>query len=1074
MGLDLSRIRFDARKDFLGVLMQQGRVQLDSDWNDWVAELARRIQAGSLDTVGPAVVPRETPDGFLIEAAGGTLTIGAGRMYVDGLLAENHGAPPADEWNRRLAELTSTKPVDYPAQRYLPNAQALPESAGPHLVYLDVWQREVGHLQDESLVESAVGVDSTGRLQTVWQVKVLADVGDVTCATDDADIPNWPEIIQPSGARLSTSTGGLPEPPNPCQVPPGAGYLGLENQLYRIEIHTPGPAGTATFKWSRDNATVATRVTHINAAGDRLTVEIVGRDDVLRFNEGDWIEVTDDWRELHNLPGELRRIKLDGGVDDATRTIELESPLTVALFPVDPQNATDPRRHTLIRRWDQGGQVREEDGTAYVNLDAAGSTGEIPVPPAGTLVFVENGILVDFDLDAAGGEFKSGDYWVVAARAVDASIDELDRAAPLGIHHHYARLAVVTFPDDETDCRTLWPPLAEGEGCDCTVCVSPEGHNSGAATIQQAIDAVKNVGGTVCLGAGTYHIDRPIQIDGARSLRIRGQGWATVLQAGVAGTVIDISGCRGIALENLSVIGGGAPRDGRAVMVSAANVVDFRMEHCNVIGVAARGAAAVALGLSGVLLGAAVTDCALVGEEGIASGAAREKYLLTAHLRVADNVLFCRGRGLVFEGVSLHLGDFRLSDNMIIGCADTAIVATGGAIPGSFVTVAENVIHARGNGIRASTDDLTIRDNQITGQLGERTGGDGIVLTRGLDPVAIDRLQVTGNRLLNIGGRGIVIEHRIKTGLIKQNMVDGTGGAGLIVEQGGSLGYVSIENNQFANVAADESPDQAFAALAGLQIVAAERVDLVGNSVEGAGRQAVASPFVAGIAAGAVGEFRAAGNRLHAIGPDSSAGMVAGVYVAPPAPQVALDENTVRRGLTDRGQQPIAGWAALMVFPVSGANEIRAGTARFDPAGLGIGSFKFVHTIDSTFLLSTTHILAVARRPSELSVRGNQLTARNTRVPLVVVGGDVRTCLFSENHCRVAGERAVEPIHGSLDAFVNNVANNRLIADTDGDSLHLFNDGKRAVVLGNISTGQILVDGGPVLPPFDQLNIRMP
>src|SRR5262245_16220863 len=160
MGLDLSRIRFDARKDFLGVLMQQGRVQLDSDWNDWVAELARRIQAGSLDTVGPAVVPRETSDGFLIEAAGGALTIGAGRMYVDGLLVENHGAPPADEWNRRLTELTSTNPVDYTAQPYLPNPPALPESAGPHLVYLDVWQREIGYLQDERLVESAVGVDS--------------------------------------------------------------------------------------------------------------------------------------------------------------------------------------------------------------------------------------------------------------------------------------------------------------------------------------------------------------------------------------------------------------------------------------------------------------------------------------------------------------------------------------------------------------------------------------------------------------------------------------------------------------------------------------------------------------------------------------------------------------------------------------------------------------------------------------------------------------------------------------------------------------------------------------------------
>ncbi|UYG09330.1 hypothetical protein [Halomonas sp. M4R1S46] len=42
------------------------------------------------------------------------------------------------------------------------------------------------------LIEPAVGVDTTGRLQTVWQVKGLPDVGDIGCATDAADIPGWP------------------------------------------------------------------------------------------------------------------------------------------------------------------------------------------------------------------------------------------------------------------------------------------------------------------------------------------------------------------------------------------------------------------------------------------------------------------------------------------------------------------------------------------------------------------------------------------------------------------------------------------------------------------------------------------------------------------------------------------------------------------------------------------------------------------------------------------------------------------------------------------------------------------
>ena len=64
MSFDSSRFTFDPRNDFTGVVMQQGRVQLDSDWNEWLAELGRRIQAGTLDTIGRAVFPATTKPAF--------------------------------------------------------------------------------------------------------------------------------------------------------------------------------------------------------------------------------------------------------------------------------------------------------------------------------------------------------------------------------------------------------------------------------------------------------------------------------------------------------------------------------------------------------------------------------------------------------------------------------------------------------------------------------------------------------------------------------------------------------------------------------------------------------------------------------------------------------------------------------------------------------------------------------------------------------------------------------------------------------------------------------------------------
>src|SRR3970282_1151194 len=113
MSGDYSRWSFDPQRHFGPLFMQQGRVHTDADWNEWVTTILRRVQAASLDTLGRAVVPRETPDGFRIEAGNGTLAIGRGRIYVDGLLAENHGGDPA-EWDPRLAVLrgTTTEPYE--------------------------------------------------------------------------------------------------------------------------------------------------------------------------------------------------------------------------------------------------------------------------------------------------------------------------------------------------------------------------------------------------------------------------------------------------------------------------------------------------------------------------------------------------------------------------------------------------------------------------------------------------------------------------------------------------------------------------------------------------------------------------------------------------------------------------------------------------------------------------------------------------------------------------------------------------------------------------------------------------
>src|SRR5882724_6951034 len=92
MSGDYTRFTFDPSKRYSGVLMQQGRVQLDSDWNEEIDILRRRLRTTTLDTLGPLGVPYSvSPDAFSIGWIVGPpadLSIGSGRLYVDGIQIE--------------------------------------------------------------------------------------------------------------------------------------------------------------------------------------------------------------------------------------------------------------------------------------------------------------------------------------------------------------------------------------------------------------------------------------------------------------------------------------------------------------------------------------------------------------------------------------------------------------------------------------------------------------------------------------------------------------------------------------------------------------------------------------------------------------------------------------------------------------------------------------------------------------------------------------------------------------------------------------------------------------------------
>jgi hypothetical protein len=921
MGADVSRVRFDPLRDFAGVVLQQGRLLLDGDFNEYVALLDRRLRAETCDLTsfgpdpdhaGVSWVPRQTPDGFRVTASGGKLTIGRGRMYVDGLLAENHGKTFTG-FDPLLSERAGTEDLLYEEQTlaYWPTPDPLP-SGGPHLAYLDVWEREVTHLEDPALVEIAVGVDTTARAQTAWQVRLLPDIGNATCASDDADIPGWLDVIRPSAGRLTTSTIEVAPDDDPCALPPSGGYRGLENQTYRVEIHDGGAPGAATFKWSRDNGSVAIPVLD-KVSSTKLQIATVGRDDVLRVSTGDWVEILDDHYELNQKPGVLRKVT----VDDAALTISFTGALPADLVPADADDAAT--RHTRIRRWDQAGSVKDGTGTELVDLDAPGATGSITVPSSAvTQVQLESGIVVSFSLAPGGsGRFRPGDYWIFAARTADTSIEELTAAPPLGIHHHYARLGTVTFPGSQSDCRRLWPPLGgDGESCDCTICVTPESHSSGALTIQAAVDQVKAAGGgTVCLEAGVYAVAQPVNADGAVSLRIHGQGIGTLVVA--TGGAFTASGTRGLTIENLAILSG---REGAAaVRLQSALLAD--VHDLAVLSYATGDGGGSAIELAGVALVVSVRRNVLVGRTGVDAGGDEKLGVYGAALRVEDNVVVGLNRGIDLGGRSAYLYSCRVGRNEVLAGTAGGIVATGAVAPGATLDVAGNKIATSGAGITVGPD-ATVDSNAVnavsSGAAGGTTGltavttpgTDGIVVDAGDFTTQPGHVRITGNRVHDRAGTGIVLRTAVQTWIVKENVV-ANAGTGIEIAADGQAERVAVDNNEVLDIAAGApGADGAF----GIGIVRVSgSVSIVGNTVARVGQALPTGILRAGILVVGSNGIHLSGNTVESIGPqDGFTGIAVGIGVFGPFDSASVSDNTAR--FAAGAAAPAQGfWIALLV-----------------------------------------------------------------------------------------------------------------------------------------------------------------
>jgi hypothetical protein len=619
------------------VLIQEGRQLLDANWNQQAGVDASRAEQAAVDTIGQQGAPREDA-GFQISVSGGSLTVGEGAIYAEGLRCTNH---------------TPVLYEDQVADGILPGVAEGLANGDRALVYLDAGTRPALPVDDTFLYDPGLVASDTAIHELIdWTVR-LAPLDGI--GMSEADIVQNIDRNQPIDiAPFARTTGGLDADvqtedevtdPGPCELPPTAGYLDILNQLYRVEIHSSGTVGTAQFKWTHDAGIEA----GIRMDGANLYIDLPPDRHTQWFKKDTVVELID--------ADEMR-----AGVGGKFGTIKSERNQPLEVEGIDAGELLTTRR---LRAW------------ASMPQD---------IPPAGDWVVLDKGIKIRF----AEGHYERGAGWTIPGRTRINDIcwppynnPDLQVALPgegdVGFYHptdgerRYTALAIVRRNASNfsvlTDLRQVFPPLTDLTAD--AVRYDNEESELEATNVQDAIDELAaracshcmytvepgpdwedvfdqipaGANATVCFTAGTFNLKRAHTISGKGDLRIIGAGSATRLIVDRDCSALRFVNCRDVDVCDMA-ISAQTQRTHKAkegsrtkATLEIANCARVRVERMTLIAQARRWRQAACLRIDVPLEGKSgagdviVRDCDIVAGD-LATGIL---VLNANHARIRDN-----------------------------------------------------------------------------------------------------------------------------------------------------------------------------------------------------------------------------------------------------------------------------------------------------------------------------------------------------------------------------------------------------------------------------------------------------
>jgi hypothetical protein len=472
---DFTRDSFHPEKHFSRVLMQQGRVQLDADWNEQSSILLHYLRSLGADMIGPFGGPAAegglAGNGFSVSIQknlAGDFTIGRGHYYVEGILCELN--PPAvpitlngqdvtllntdlpgaqfqvgqwveifDDGNKfpnqyfQVTKVTGNSltldpappafqipklrhAVTYTTQPDLPLA-AGSDITNECLVYLDVWERHITWLEDASCREVALGgPDTATRAKIVWQVKV----NPVKLGLDNnnkVDNFTWRKYVSDN---LQPANRGLlkawlqPQTAStdPCTISPSSSYRGAENQLYRVEINNP-------FSGKVTDPTLPTATFKWSRENGTVCSPILqlatnsGQTTITLANLGRDEKLGFHEADWAEIVDDISVLRNQPGTLLKVVGVDSSKKTVTLGGTLTGTVGTDSTRHPLLRRWDQ------KDGDATTGGVQLAKDGAVPIVE-GDWISLEDGIQVQFQKE---GNYRTGDYWLIPARTATGNIE---------------------------------------------------------------------------------------------------------------------------------------------------------------------------------------------------------------------------------------------------------------------------------------------------------------------------------------------------------------------------------------------------------------------------------------------------------------------------------------------------------------------------------------------------------------------------------------------------------------------------------------------------------------------------